>query len=142
MRVWLLHGQTWHKELVDAQVRHVSDALGQLGVEQVTAFAMPESAGVYELPQFFRRLLDTKPTNLWPNLVIALGVVVQGLTKHDDDVAGAAAQVLLKLGTEHRIWVLWGVVHAATLDAAKARVNAETCASYATLAQRLLNYTI
>jgi 6,7-dimethyl-8-ribityllumazine synthase len=138
VHVWLVYGRAWHAPLVHALVTRVRTALlaDERAHVTVTEWVLPEGAGIYEVPQELAHRLSPRAQAPLPDAVIALGVVVQGGSKHDEDVAYAAAHGFLQLGIQHQMPVVWGVVHAGSVAAAEARTTGSECAgeAYATLA--------
>jgi 6,7-dimethyl-8-ribityllumazine synthase len=138
LRIWVLCARDWHAHLAEVQVSRVMEALAAHDKAVPVRYDLPPGAGIYELPQEAARMLANTAQFPRPHAMIALGVVLQGGSKHDEDVAYAAAHGMLQLGLTHGIPVIWGVVHATTQLAATERttgaMGAESAVSYARLA--------
>jgi 6,7-dimethyl-8-ribityllumazine synthase len=61
-----------------------------------------------------------------PNVVIAIGCIIKGETKHDEYIAHAVAQGLTRLSIEHVIPVSFGIITTNTLEQAKQRSRGKT----------------
>lgn len=73
--------------------------------------------GSFELPYGCQKLILDKR----PDIVIALGCVLKGETKHDEYIANAVAHGLMRLSLDYKLPVAFGVLTPNTLEQAKAR---------------------
>lgn len=93
-------------------------ALAEAGVqdEDVEIAWVP---GAFELPAACRELWESGRFDA----VVMLGAVVRGETDHYDYVCTAVSDGAMRLGTEHRIPVGFGVLTCSTLELALARAG-------------------
>jgi 6,7-dimethyl-8-ribityllumazine synthase len=101
-------------QLVDGAL----DALQRAGVdtdEQLLAWV----PGAYELPVAAQRLAKTGRYDA----VIALGAVIRGGTPHFDYVAGECAAGLTRVGLDHDLPVIFGVLTTDTIEQALERAG-------------------
>ena len=73
--------------------------------------------GAFELPLLARRLARRGGVDA----VLCFGLVLKGETRHDEYVAGAAAQGLVQASLETDVPILFGVLTCQTLEQARAR---------------------
>lgn len=73
--------------------------------------------GSFELPYGCQKLLDTKR----PDVVVALGCILKGETKHDEYIANAVSYGIMRLSLDYKIPIMFGVLTPNTLEQAKAR---------------------
>jgi 6,7-dimethyl-8-ribityllumazine synthase len=78
--------------------------------------------GGFELPLGCLRVIKEKK----PDAVIALGCVIKGETKHDEYIAQAAAQGIMRVQLDTGIPIAFGVLTPNTLEQAKARAEGKT----------------
>jgi 6,7-dimethyl-8-ribityllumazine synthase len=101
-------------ELVDG----AQDALNRAGLdmeEQLLVWV----PGAYELPVTARRLAASGKFDA----VIALGAVIRGGTPHFEYVAGECASGLMRVGLDHDLPVVFGVLTTDTIDQALERAG-------------------
>ena len=102
------------QQLVDGAL----DALGRNGVpdSNITLAWVP---GAFELPL----AADVQAASGRYDAVIALGAVIRGGTPHFDYVAGEASRGLARVGLEHEMPVIFGVLTTDTVDQALERAG-------------------
>jgi 6,7-dimethyl-8-ribityllumazine synthase len=106
-------------ELVVAQlIEGARDTLRRHGVteEHITLVRVP---GAWELPLVSKRLAQTGKFEA----IIALGAVIRGGTPHFDYVAGAAASGLERVGLDHMLPVVFGVLTTDSIEQALERAG-------------------
>ncbi len=73
--------------------------------------------GSFELPYGIQKLIMTTR----PDVVIAIGCIIKGETKHDEYIAHAVSQGIIRLTLDYKIPIAFGVLTPNTLEQAKAR---------------------
>ena len=82
--------------------------------------------GSFELPLAAKWLTDDKCV-----AVIALGAIIKGETSHDEHIANACAQGLMRVGLEHSIPIGFGVITADSMKQAEERSSLDVINSSA-----------
>jgi 6,7-dimethyl-8-ribityllumazine synthase len=95
---------------LDCLVRH-----GAVMVEQTVAYV----PGALEIPAVASRLAASGKFDA----VVCIGAVVRGDTPHFDYVAAESAKGIARLGLEHKVPVIYGVITADTLEQAIERAG-------------------
>lgn len=95
----------YNPTLVDALLHQVFEQLRSAGVKEkkIRVYRVP---GSNELPSAAQWLAAASK----PDVIIALGVIIRGDTKHYELVAEASAQGLMRVALDSRIAVINGVV--------------------------------
>jgi 6,7-dimethyl-8-ribityllumazine synthase len=95
----------YNPTLVDALLHQVHDHLQAAGVKEkkIRVYRVP---GSNELPSAAQWLASAAK----PDVIVALGVIIRGDTKHYELVAEASAQGLMRVALDTRIAVINGVV--------------------------------
>jgi 6,7-dimethyl-8-ribityllumazine synthase len=73
--------------------------------------------GSFEIPYGCQKLIMNKR----PDVVIALGCIIKGETKHDEYIANAVSHGIMRLSLDYKIPVMFGVLTPNNLEQAKAR---------------------
>ncbi len=110
----------FNQRFVDGLLASVGTTLAAAGVapENITTVRVPGSG---ELPTGAQLLLGRQPCDV----VIALGVIIKGGTLHDQLVAEAAQQGLMRVSLDTRTPIIAGVVTANDTAQAEARCLGE-----------------
>ena len=93
--------------------------LTELGVKVDDAHIF-EVPGSYELPLAANALFEAPDA---VDAVIAIGAVIRGETDHYEHIANAASQGLLRVSTDNRKPVIFGVLTTNTVEQALARID-------------------
>ena len=80
----------------------------------ITVLRVP---GSFEIPYGCQKLILKKR----PDVVIALGCIIKGETKHDEYIAHAVSYGIMRLSLDYKIPVMFVVLTPNTLEQAKAR---------------------
>lgn len=111
----------WNREditqpLADGAVARLAEA----GVpdDQIDLVWVP---GSWEIPVAVQRLADTCRYGA----IITLGAVIKGQTAHDHWINHGVTDALMRIGTEHSLPILFGVLMCDTRDHAVARAGGE-----------------
>ena len=107
----------YNAELADALLANCVDALA--GAKAVRVARVP---GSFEVTVAAGRLARSGNYDC----VIALGVLLQGKTKHADHIGGAVATGLTQIGIETGVPVIFGIVTAESLAQARVRCVGKT----------------
>lgn len=73
--------------------------------------------GSFEIPYGCQKLILGKR----PDVVIAIGCIIKGETKHDEYIANAVSYGIMRLSLDHKVPIMFGVLTPNTLEQAKAR---------------------
>jgi 6,7-dimethyl-8-ribityllumazine synthase len=111
----------FHSGVTDSMLEGAIDALREWKVKEKN-IAVRRVYGSFDLP--FAAALAIKKDK--PHAVIAIGCVVKGETKHDEYIAHAVAQALMRLSTEKVIPVSFGIITVNTLEQAMQRSRGQT----------------
>lgn len=111
----------FHSELTLAMLESAQRVLSAAGLaaEDLEVARVP---GAFELPLVARRFARREDIQA----VICLGLVLKGETTHDQWVAHAATEGILKAGLDTDTPVLFGVLTCGTLEQARARALPES----------------
>jgi 6,7-dimethyl-8-ribityllumazine synthase len=111
----------FHSELTLAMLESAQGVLSAAGLaaEDLEVARVP---GAFELPLVARRFARREDIQA----VICLALVLKGETTHDQWVAHAAAEGILKAGLDTDTPVLFGVLTCGTLEQARARALPES----------------
>lgn len=106
----------YHAELVDAMLESATRELLTAGLAEKDLLVL-RAPGAFELPVLARRLLQRDDVDL----VICLGLVLKGETRHDEYIAASVAQALQNLSLATGRPALFGVLTCDTIEQARAR---------------------
>jgi len=106
----------FNRQVTEGLERACIATLKKHGVKEkdIELFCVP---GSFEIPFFANELAKQKKYDA----IIALGAVVKGETKHDEYIANAVAQGITRVGLDHGIPVIFGVITPNTIEQAIAR---------------------
>ena len=104
----------WHASLVDHMVERAEAAAKACGVDEVTVIRV---SGSVELPVVAQALARRH------NAVVALGVVVRGVTAHFDYVCQSVTEGLTRVALDESTPVAHGVLTVNTLEQAQDRAG-------------------
>lgn len=105
----------WHGDMTEALMEQVVRALRDCGVPEKN-IVITDVPGSYELVFGAKTLIEKQC-----DAVIALGVLLKGDTMHFEYIADAVAQGLMRLNTDTRTPVLFGVLTCLTKKQAHER---------------------
>lgn len=116
-RVAIIAGR-FNELIVSKLMGGAKDCLLRHGLEesQITEAWVP---GAYELPLAAQKIAQTKKFDA----IICLGCVIRGATTHYDYVCNEAAKGIAKVGLEHNIPVMFGVLTTETIEQALERAG-------------------
>jgi len=108
----------WNPEVTGALLEGALTTLTDKGVdrEDIYVYHVP---GSFELPQAASLMI----TGMDLDVVICLGCIIQGETRHFEFIAQAVAQSSMQLGIETDVPVIFGVLTTDTHEQAKARAG-------------------
>jgi len=108
----------WNSEVTHALLSGASELLLNCGAEEnnIQIIHVP---GSFELPVAAEWMARKKVFDA----VICLGCVIQGETRHFDFISQAVADGIMKVGLDHAIPVLFGVLTTNNIDQALARAG-------------------
>ena len=101
---------------VDSMLRAAKTVLASAGVKDLRVVRVP---GAFEIPVVAAQLAHCEENR--PEVIICLGVVIQGETAHAQLISGAVSQSLARIQVDYRLPVIHGVLLLANEDQAKAR---------------------
>ena len=125
---------TYNAEIGDPMQKECMDTLLQAGVEQENIISI-HVPGAFELPIACQKMAQKDK----PDVIIALGVIIQGETPHFDFIASACAQGIMDLSLKIDTPIVFGVLTTDNLDQAKARINKGVEAAHTALQINNLN---
>lgn len=111
----------WNAEITDALCTGCMQKLLHHGVqeENVTTVYVP---GSFELPQAAQLLLETAEFDV----VICLGCIIQGETKHDEYLASAVSAGIMMVSLDYSTPVVFGVLTTRDMAQAKERAGGKS----------------
>ena len=95
----------WNSEITEALYNACYSTLTESGVD-ANDISRSNVPGSFELPLGAKRALDSGRYDV----VICLGCVVQGETRHFDFICDAVANGIMRLNLDHKIPVIFGVL--------------------------------
>lgn len=109
---------TYNAEIGDAMYEQCLATLLSAGVseENISKFRVP---GAFEIPIACQKLASSKKLDV----LITLGVIIQGETPHFDFIASACAQGIMDLSLKIDTPIVFGILTTNDLDQAKARID-------------------
>lgn len=114
------------KGLLDGARKGIRDSQPQAGqplAEGVMSLdvMIVEVPGSFEIPLQVKRLAAEKKYDV----VIALGAIIKGETKHDEYIANAVIPALMQIGLQYNVPVMLGIITPLNLEQARARSAAD-----------------
>ncbi|MGP8214388.1 MAG: 6,7-dimethyl-8-ribityllumazine synthase [Bacteroidia bacterium] len=106
----------WHNDITDVLLHGALDVLKKAGIKASDIIIM-QAPGSFELPLTAQWLIKDSIVDA----VLCLGCIVKGQTPHFHYISQAVAQGIMKVGIEHNIPVIFGVLTTNTLQQAKER---------------------
>lgn len=101
LKVFII-ASSWHTIIMDGLISGARKELARAGATDVTLWRVP---GAFELP-----LAAEQAIGKGAQVVIALGVVIQGETPHFDYVCDAATQGLTQVQINHKVPIGFGLL--------------------------------
>lgn len=108
----------WNETYTSRLCDGAKNALQQAGIDE-NSIELFEVPGAFELPLACLKAAQSGDFDA----VIALGVVIRGLTPHFDFVAGQAASGVMNASLQTGVPVMFGVITADNTEQVKARVG-------------------
>ena len=106
----------YHHELTAAMAESARRTLVGAGLAEQD-FELVTAPGAFELPVIAQRLARRPDVDA----VLCFGLVLKGETRHDEYVAGAASEGLVRVALDEGKPCLFGVLTCATIEQARAR---------------------
>ncbi len=90
----------------------VYDIINNLSPKQKKSLAIINAPGTFELPFCIKLILDkfAKKTGTNPLIIIAVGCVIKGETKHDEYISSTVINAIRNLSLEYKIPILNGII--------------------------------
>ena len=90
----------------------VYDVINNLSSKQKKSLAIINAPGTFELPFCIKLILDkfAKKTSTNPLIIIAVGCVIKGETKHDEYISSTVINAIRNLSLEYKIPILNGII--------------------------------
>ena len=90
----------------------VYDIINNLSSKQKKSLAIINVPGTFELPFCIKLILDkfAKKTGTNPLIIIAVGCVIKGETKHDEYISSTVINAIRNLSLEYKIPILNGII--------------------------------
>jgi len=108
----------WNEEITQALLKGAHDTLVLHGAKKKN-IAVHYVPGSFELPMGAEYLIDTDEFDV----IICIGCVIQGETRHFDFICNAVANGIMKAGQDNFLPVIFGVLTTNTLQQAKDRAG-------------------
>lgn len=115
-------------DIVDQLLSSAGTALSEWQVHKEHLF-IARTAGSFEVPVVALRLIRKEKLNA----LVALGCIVRGETKHDEYLARAVANGLMRVALDTGVPIGLGILTVNDLKQAKERINHGAHAAYAVL---------
>lgn len=109
----------WNPQIVDVLINAATGVFADHGVAE-SAMDLVRVPGAWDIPVVAARLASDGRASV----LVALGCVVRGDTRHYEHVADGCAQGLMQVATQYRVPVLNGVLAVERLADAQARAGA------------------
>jgi 6,7-dimethyl-8-ribityllumazine synthase len=106
----------YNARYVDSMLRAAKTTLAAAGVKDVQVVRVP---GAFEIPMIAAQLAHCETNR--PDVIICLGVVIQGETAHAQLISEAVSQSLARIQIDYRLPVIHGVLLLGNEAQAKAR---------------------
>lgn len=106
----------YNARYVDSMLRAAKTVLAAAGVKDLQIIRVP---GAFEIPVIAAQLAHCEKNR--PEVIICLGVVIQGETAHAQLISEAVSQSLARLQVDYRLPVIHSVLLLGNEDQAKAR---------------------
>ena len=116
LHVAIIHTQ-WNVEVIESLKKACLDRLKERGVRHITVM---DVAGSFELPHAAQIYIESRKN---VNVVICIGAVIKGETKHFEYISKCTSQGLMQVGLITKIPVIFGVLTCLTLEQAKKRAG-------------------
>lgn len=110
----------WYPEVISGLEKSALDYLYSLGVSK-NLIEIQEVPGSFELPLAAQSYFSNSDDKIKPDLVIALGCIVNGETPHFDYICQAVTQGLMRVQLDQNCPVGFGVLTVNKLSEAMAR---------------------
>ena len=110
----------FNADITDTMLEGTRETLARWSVkeENIVTMYVP---GAFEIPIACEKLLAREKLDA----IVTLGCVLKGETKHDEYIAHATAEGVMRVMLEHKIPISFGVLTPHTLEQAKARSQGE-----------------
>lgn len=106
----------YNARYVDSMLRAAKTVLAAAGVKDVQVIRVP---GAFEIPVVAAQLANSEENR--PEVIICLGVVIQGETAHAQLISEAVSQSLARIQIDYLLPVIHGVLLLGNENQAKAR---------------------
>ena len=99
----------YHNNITDSIVY---DVVNNLSSKQKKVLAIVNVPGTFELPFCIKLILDkyAKRKSINPLIIIAVGCVIKGETKHDEYISSTVINAIRNLSLEYKIPILNGII--------------------------------
>ncbi|OGH64932.1 MAG: 6,7-dimethyl-8-ribityllumazine synthase [Candidatus Magasanikbacteria bacterium RIFCSPHIGHO2_01_FULL_41_23] len=104
LRIGIVKAQ-WNNSITDNLLAGCLKSLSNAGVNKKNIFVL-EVPGSFELPFSAQKIIKEKRVDV----VIVLGCLIKGETRHDEYIAQAVSQGIMRLGLETGVPVIFGVL--------------------------------
>ncbi|KAJ1501297.1 hypothetical protein HMI54_003249 [Coelomomyces lativittatus] len=112
----------WHPDITTALVKSTIQTLESYSIQNIHLLSVP---GCYELPLAVQANLKYPVQNAYRpyDVVIPIGVLIKGETKHFEYISKTVSHHLMKIGLEFEIPVLFGVLTCLSEEQARERAG-------------------
>ena len=99
----------YHNDITDSMVY---DIVNNLSSKQKKSLAIINVPGTFELPFCIKLVLDkfAKKKSINPLIIIAVGCVIKGETKHDEYISSTVINAIRNLSLEYKTPILNGIL--------------------------------
>ena len=99
----------YHNDITESIVY---DIINNLSSKQKKSLAIINVPGTFEIPFCIKLILDkfAKKTGTNPLIIIAVGCVIKGETKHDEYISSTVINAIRNLSLEYKIPILNGII--------------------------------
>ena len=108
----------FNEELGLTMLENCKKTLTENGVRE-TNISLTRVAGCLEIPYACKKIIDRKKTDV----IIAIGIIIKGKTRHFDLVAETTHQGLMHLQLQEKVPIIFGILACSNIKQAKERVS-------------------
>lgn len=104
----------WNVEIIEQLYQHAVDTFNGYGVSRIVRYEVP---GAFELPLAAKCLAASQHFDS----VVCLGCVIRGETRHNEYINAAVSDAIMRIGLEHKLPIIFGVLTTENLAQARER---------------------
>lgn len=119
----------WNSQIVDGLLEGCQRALTEAGVSKKNIVSL-DVPGSFELPFAAQKIIRQMPGQKKVDVVVVLGCLIKGETRHDEYIGLAVNQGIMRVGLDSGVPVVFGVLTCETEKQAIARSTGDNNHGY------------